>query len=341
MMTYFNNIQFAYPWVFWFLLVIPVLVAFYIWKYKSLSSEVVMPSPWSGQKIPFTSYKIVLHHVFFGTRMIVLGLLIAILARPQSTVSWKNVTKEGIDIMITLDISSSMLSKDFTPSRVEAAKKVAEKFIDSRPEDKIGLVIFSREALTISPLTTAHSVIKNLFEDIRIDKPSLRPIDDMTAIGDGLATAVNRLNGDNNKSKVIILLTDGENNAGSVAPQTAADIAKVFGIRVYTIGVGTMGKAYGPVEAIGDQYVYDYVPVDIDEKLLSQIASTTGGKYFRATDNESLQKIYGEIDKMEKSKIEVKNFSERPEEFLPWAELAGLLLLIELIFRNTLLRTIP
>jgi Ca-activated chloride channel homolog len=340
-MNYFHNIQFAYQWVLWFLLIIPVLVAFYIWKHNSLSSEVIMPSPWSGKKIQFTSYKTILRHVFFGIRMIVIGLLIAILARPQSSVSWKNVTKEGIDIVITLDISSSMLSKDFSPSRVEAAKKVAEKFIDSRPEDKIGLVIFSREALTISPLTTAHSVIKNLFEDIHIDKPSLRPLDDMTAIGDGLATAVNRLNGDNNKSKVIILLTDGENNAGSVAPLTAADIAKVFGIRVYTIGVGTNGKAYGPAGVVGDQYIYDYVPVEIDETLLSQIANTTGGKYFRATDNESLQKIYNEIDKMEKSKIEVKNFSERPEEFLPLAEIAALLLLLGLIFRNTLLRTLP
>jgi Ca-activated chloride channel family protein len=341
MMTYYHNIQFAYHWVFWFLLIIPVLTAFYIFKYRSLTSEVIMPSPWSGKKNPFTSYKTILHHAFFGIRMLVLGLLIAILARPQSSVSWKNVTKEGIDIVIALDISGSMLSKDFSPSRVEAAKKVAAKFIDSRPEDNIGLVIFSRYAMTVSPLTTAHSVIKNLFEDIRIDKPSLRPIDDGTAIGDGLATAVNRLNGDNNKSKVVILLTDGVNNAGSVAPLTAAEIAKVYGIRVYTIGVGTMGKAYGPDGQIGDQYTYSYQPVEIDENLLNQIASETGGKYFRATDNESLQKIYTEIDKMEKSKIEVKNFTERPEEFLPLAEVAGILLLLELIFRNTLLRTIP
>lgn len=273
--------------------------------------------------------------------MIIIALLIAIIARPQSSVSWKNVTKEGIDIVIALDISSSMLSHDFQPSRVGAAKKVAASFIDSRPEDKIGLVIFSREALTECPLTTDHSVIKNLFNDIRIDRPSLRPIDDGTAIGDGLATAVNRLNSDNNKSKVVILLTDGVNNTGSVAPLTAAEIAKVFGVRVYTIGVGTMGKAYGPSGIVGDQYTYDYEPVEIDENLLSQIAATTGGKYFRATDNESLQKIYNEIDKMEKSKFEVKSFTERPEEFLPLAEIAALLLLLELIVRNTLLRTIP
>ena len=340
-MSYFNSIQFAYPWVLWFLLIIPVLAAFYGWKHKSLSSEVVMPSPFSPQSRPGISYKTILYHVFFGIRMIILGLLIGIIARPQSTVSWKNVTKEGIDIVIALDISSSMLSHDFSPSRVGAAKKVASNFIDSRPEDKIGLVIFSREALTESPLTTDHSVIKNLFNDIRIDRPSLRPIDDGTAIGDGLATAVNRLNSDNNKSKVVILLTDGVNNTGSVAPLTAADIAKVFGVRVYTIGVGTMGKAYGPAGIVGDQYTYDYEPVEIDENLLSQIAATTGGKYFRATDNESLQKIYNEIDKMEKSKFEVKSFTQRPEEFLPLAEIAALLLLLELIFRNTLLRTIP
>lgn len=340
-MSYFNSIQFAYPWVFWFLLVIPVLIVFYIIKKKSLTSEIVLPSPWNEKNRPAVSYKTILYHVFFGIRMIVIGLLIAILARPQSSISWKNVTKEGIDIVIALDISSSMLSHDFSPSRVEAAKRVASEFIDSRPEDKIGLVIFSREALTESPLTTDHSVIKNLFEDIRIDRPSLRPIDDGTAIGDGLATAVNRLNGDNNKSKVVILLTDGVNNTGSVAPQTAAEIAKVFGIRVYTIGVGTKGKAYGPAQVIGDQYTYDYEPVEIDEDLLKQIATTTGGKYFRATDNESLQKIYTEIDKMEKSKIEVKSFTERPEEFLPLAEIASILLLLELVSRNTILRTVP
>ena len=340
-MSYFNSIQFAYPWVFWFLLIIPVLIAFYVWKHASLTSEIVMPSPFTPQNQPTTSYKTILHHIFFGVRMIIIGLLIAIIARPQSSVSWKNVTKEGIDIVIALDISSSMLSHDFSPSRVGAAKKVASNFIDSRPNDKIGLVIFSREALTESPLTTDHAVIKNLFNDIRIERPSMRPIDDGTAIGDGLAMAVNRLNGDNNKSKVVILLTDGVNNTGSIAPLTAAEIAKVFGIRVYTIGVGTMGKAYGPGGIIGDQYTYDYEPVEIDENLLSQIANTTGGKYFRATDNESLQKIYNEIDQMEKSKFEVQSFTERPEEFLPYAEIAALLLLLELVFRNTLLRTIP
>ncbi len=340
-MNYFNTIQFAYPWVFWFLLLIPGLVVFYVMEHNSLSSEVIMPSPFSAKNMPNTSYKTIFHHIFFGIRMIVIGLLIAIVARPQSTVNWKNITKEGIDIVIALDISSSMLSQDFSPNRVEAAKKVALKFIESRPEDKIGLVIFSREALTECPLTTAHSIIKNLFADVRIDKPSLRPIEDGTAIGDGLATAVNRLNGDNNKSKVVILLTDGVNNAGSIAPLTAAEIAKVFGVRVYTIGVGTMGTAKGPAGGIGDQYIYDFLPVEIDETLLKQIANTTGGKYFRATDNESLQKIYTEIDKMEKSKFEVKNYTDRPEEFLPLAIIAGILLLLELIFKNTLLRTIP
>lgn len=341
-MNYFNNIQFAYPWVFWFLLIIPILVAFYIWKHNNfLSSKVIMPSPFGQQNQPPVSYKTILHHVFFGVRMVVIALLIAVIARPQSTLSWKNVTREGIDIVIALDISSSMLSHDFTPNRVGAAKRVASNFIDSRPNDKIGLVIFSAEALTESPLTTDHSVIKNLFNDIRIDKPSMRPIDDGTAIGDGLATAVNRLNGDNNKSKVVILLTDGVNNTGSIAPLTAAEIAKVFGVRVYTIGVGTMGKAYGPVGSMGDQYIYDYAPVEIDESLLSQIANITGGKYFRATDNESLKKIYSEIDQMEKTKFEVMSYTQRPEEFLPLAEIAALLLLLELIFRNTLLRTIP
>lgn len=336
-----TQIVFAYPWVFWLLLAIPGLIIYYVIKHNSLTAEVIMPSPFTRRNLPSTPYKTILTHIFFGLRMVVIALLIIILARPQSTVSWKNITKEGIDIVIALDISSSMLSQDFSPNRVEAAKKVALKFIDSRPEDKIGLVIFSREALTECPLTSAHSVIKDLFDDIRIDKPSLRPIEDGTAIGDGLATAVNRLNGDNNKSKVVILLTDGVNNSGSVAPSTAAEIAKVFGVRVYTIGVGTMGTAKGPVPSYGDVYTYDYQPVEIDEALLRQIANTTGGKYFRATDNESLQKIYGEIDKMEKSKFEVKNFTDRPEEFLPFAVIAAILLLLELIFKNTLLRTVP
>ncbi len=246
MNEYFNTIQFEYVWVFWFLLIIPVMIVFYVLKHNTLSSEVIMPSPFTPRNVPSTSYKTILHHIFFGIRIIVIALLIMIMARPQSSVSWKNVTKEGIDIVITLDISSSMLSKDFTPNRIDAAKEVASKFIDSRPEDKIGLVIFSGSALTECPLTTAHSIIKNLFKDIRIDKPSLRPLEDMTAIGDGLATAVNRLNGDNNKSKVVILLTDGVNNAGTVPPLTAADIAKVYGVRVYTIGVGKMGKNNGP-----------------------------------------------------------------------------------------------
>jgi len=236
------------------------------------------------------------------------------------------------------DISGSMLSTDFHPNRIGAAKKVDSSFINDRPDDKIGLVVFSGQAFTQCPLTTDHAVIKNLLAQIHTGM-----IEDGTAIGDGLATAVNRLKDDNaTKSKVIILLTDGVNNMGSVAPLTAAEIAKVFNIRVYTIGVGTIGKAMTP-DAImpNGQYHYSLQDVEIDEPLLRQIAGMTGGKYFRATDNESLKKIYGEIDKMEKSRITEKDYTDRAEEYLPFAVIASILLLLELLLKNSVLRTVP
>jgi Ca-activated chloride channel family protein len=268
--------------------------------------------------------------------MLLIATLIVILARPQSTLSWKNITSEGIDIVIALDISGSMLSKDFSPNRIEAAKRVASEFIDHRPQDKIGLVVFSSQAFTQCPLTVDHFQIKNLFEQVHTGM-----IEDGTAIGDGLATAVNRLKDDSVKSKVVILLTDGVNNRQTVSPETAAEIAKIFGVRVYTIGVGTNGKAESPVGITpGGQMQYAMMDVEIDETLLKEIAAETGGKYFRATDNESMKNIYAEIDKMEKSKIQEKHYSDRTEEFLPLAVFAALLLVIELVLKNTLLRTI-
>jgi Ca-activated chloride channel family protein len=269
--------------------------------------------------------------------MLIVALLIVIIARPQSSTSWKNITSEGIDIIIALDISSSMLSKDFTPNRVEAAKSIASNFIESRQADKIGLVIFSSQAFTQCPLTTDHAVIKNLFSQVHTGM-----IQDGTAIGDGLATAVARIKDDNVKSKVIILLTDGVNNMGSIAPPTAAEIAKAFGIRVYTIGIGTKGQALGPVGIYPDgTYQYAMQDVEIDEALLKQVASSTGGQYFRATDNQSLTKIYKEIDKMEKSRIEEKDYTDRAEEFLPFAIAAAILLALEILLKNTVLKTVP
>jgi Ca-activated chloride channel family protein len=319
-------------------MVIPLLVTFYIFKHNDSVADVTIPLPWRPGNIPKTnSYKNYLRHLLFVLRMLVVGLLIVIIARPQSTTSYKNITSEGIDIIIALDISGSMLSKDFSPNRIEAAKKVATSFIDSRPTDKIGLVIFSSQAFTQCPLTTDHAVIKNLFSQVHTGM-----IADGTAIGEGLATAVARIKDDNAKSKVVILLTDGVNNTGSVPPLTAAEIAKVFGVRVYTIGVGTTGKAMSPVAQLPDGTLqYALTDVEIDEALLKQIANETGGQYFRATDNESLNKIYKAIDKMEKSKIEERDYTDRAEEFLPFAIAAALLLALEILLKNTILKTVP
>jgi Ca-activated chloride channel family protein len=337
-MKFFHDITFAHPGLLWLLLVIPLLVTFYIFKHNDSVADVSIPLPWRVGNIPKTNnYKNYLRHVLFGFRMLVVSLLIVIIARPQSQLNYKNITSEGIDIIIALDISGSMLSKDFNPNRIEAAKKVAGSFIDSRPADKIGLVIFSSQGFTQCPLTTDHAVVKNLFAQVHTGM-----IADGTAIGEGLATAVARIKDDPAKSKVIILLTDGVNNTGSVPPLTAAEIAKVFGVRVYTIGVGTTGKAMSPVAQLPDGTLqYALTDVEIDEALLKQIATETGGQYFRATDNESLNKIYKEIDKMEKSKIEEKDYSDHPDEFLPFAIAAAILLALEILLRNTILKTVP
>jgi len=337
-LNFINNITFAHPGLLWLLTIIPLLVTFYVFRNNYTVADISIPLPWGTGAMPkIRTYKNYLRHSLFGLRMLVVALLIVIIARPQSSTSWKNVTSEGIDIIIALDISGSMLSKDFSPNRVEAAKSIASNFIDSRPADKIGLVIFSGQAFTQCPLTTDHAVIKNLFAQVHTGM-----IADGTAIGDGLATAVNRIKDDKVKSKVVILLTDGVNNMGSVAPLTAAEIAKVFGIRVYTIGIGTKGKALTPVSMMPDgTYQYALQDVEIDEALLQQIANGTGGKYFRATDNESLAKIYKEIDKMEKSKIEERDYTDRSEEFMPFAIAAALILALEILLKNTIFKTVP
>jgi Ca-activated chloride channel family protein len=338
MMTFFNSITFVHPSLLWLLVLISGLITYYVFRHNHTVAEITIPSPFIAGQMPKTTYKVYLRHFLFGARMLVVALLIIILAKPQSSMSYKNITTEGIDIVVAQDISGSMLSKDFNPNRIGAAKRVDSAFIDNRPDDKIGLVIFSGQAFTQCPLTTDHAVIKNLLGQIHTGM-----LEDGTAIGDGLATAVSRLKDDNStKSKVIILLTDGVNNMGSVAPLTAAGIAKAFGVRVYTIGVGTMGKAMTPVAVMPNgQYQYALMDVEIDEALLGQIASMTGGKYFRATDNESLKKIYAEIDKMEKSKITEKDYTDRAEEFLPFAVAASILLLLELLLKNSVFKTVP
>jgi Ca-activated chloride channel homolog len=328
-----NGITFANPLYLYFLAIVPAMIAFYVIRQQKTSASLRMPGlqPFIRSGITYRHY---LRHILFGLRTLAVFLLIIVLSRPQATDKFQNTSTEGIDIVLTLDISGSMLARDFRPDRLEASKNVATEFISGRPYDRIGLVIFSGESFTQCPLTTDHAVLINLLREIQSGM-----IEDGTAIGMGLATAVNRIKDSEAKSKVIILLTDGINNRGEIAPATAAGIAKTFGIRVYTIGVGTQGVAPYPVQTpYGIQY--QDMPVEIDEAILQEISQTTGGKYFRATDNDKLIQVYREIDKLEKSKIDVKQFSRKDEKFLIPALIASCLLILEILIRNTFFRNL-
>ncbi len=330
----FEGLTFKNPEYFYLLLVIVPMAAWYIFRQKRNSASIRISTTAPVIKAPKT-LRHYLRHLVFLLQMVAISAFVIVLARPQSTTEFENVTTEGIDIVIALDISTSMLAKDFSPDRLEAAKNVAMEFISGRQYDRIGIVIFAGEAFTQCPLTTDRAVLINLFRDIKTGI-----IQDGTAIGNGLATAVARLKDSDAISRVVILLTDGENNAGEIAPITAAEIARTFGIRVYTIGVGTVGMAPYPVQTPYGTQLRD-IEVKIDEKMLQEIASLTDGKYFRATNNIKLEEIYKEIDQLEKSKIEVREFSRRSEEFLTFA-LAGILLLIASLFlRTTVFRSIP
>jgi Ca-activated chloride channel family protein len=325
---------FANPGYLYLLLLLVPLLGWYIWKMRrhQASMQVSSSRMFSAGK---GTLRVYLRHVPYMLRLAAIAVLIVVLARPQSTDNWQNSTTEGIDIIMALDISTSMLAEDLKPNRLEAAKNVATAFINGRPTDNIGLVVFSGESFTQCPLTTDHAVLLNLFRDIQSGM-----IEDGTAIGLGLANAVSRIKDSPAKSKVIILLTDGSNNRGEIAPVTAAEIARTFGIRVYAIGVGTKGEAPYPFRtAIGVRY--QNIPVDIDEPTLKQIASTTGGQYFRATDNASLKAIYAEIDRMEKTKISVQEFSKKQEEYRNLALLVFIILMLEIILRYTLFKRIP
>jgi Ca-activated chloride channel family protein len=285
------------------------------------------------------SWRVTLMPVQLLLRLAVFTLLVLVLARPQTQNSWKNETMEGIDIMLAMDVSTSMLAEDLKPNRIEAAKQVAADFIIGRPNDNIGLTIFAGEAFTQCPMTTDHASLLNLLHNIRTDIAQ-RLIEDGTAIGMGLANAVSRLKDSKAKSKVVILLTDGSNNRGDLSPMTAAEIAKSFGIRVYTIGVGTNKVAPYPMPVAGGvQYVN--IPVEIDTKMLSDIAAATDGDFYRATNNKELQQIYKEIDKLEKSKLNVKKYSKRYEAYQPYAIAAIILLLLEILLRITVFRKLP
>jgi Ca-activated chloride channel family protein len=328
------NYTFSHPYFFYLLLLLLPMIGWYVWKQKELNASLQISSL-KGFRNVRKSKKTYLRHVPFGLRCLTVTFIIIALARPQSTDKLRNVTTEGIDIMVSLDISGSMQAMDFKPNRLEAAKDVATEFIAGRPNDKMGLVVFAAESFTQCPLTIDHTVLTNLIQDVKIGM-----LEDGTAIGLGLSTAVSRIKESDAKSKVIILLTDGVNNRGEIHPLTAAEIAKSFGIRVYTIGVGTIGTAPFPVNTVFGQQVQN-MEVKIDEAMLQKIANITGGKYFRATNKDKLRQIYEEIDKMEKTKVEVKEYSKRSEEFIPFALLALAFLLAEVLLRNTVLRNLP
>ena len=321
---------FASPGYLFLLLLLVPIVGWYIWKLHGTQAAVQLSSTVSLQQQP-KSLRVWLIHVPFVLRVLLVILLSLALARPQLSNRWQSESTEGIDIMMALDISGTMLGEDLKPNRLEAAKAVATDFVLSRPNDQIGLVVFAGESFTQCPLTTDHAVLVNLFQSVKFGM-----IEDGTAIGLGLANAVNRMKDSPTKSKVVILLTDGSNNRGDIDPQTAAEIAKTFNIRVYAIGVGTRDELVPIQTPMGKQYMSS----EFDETALRNIAQMTGGEYFRATDNNSLRNIYQQIDQLEKTKIRVREYSKRTEYFMPFLTAALLCLLIEILIRFFVTRTV-
>ena len=328
-----ENISFANPDFFWLFLVLPIAIVWYIFKQKEETASLRISSTKGF------SYKTILPKLkpgLFLLRLLALGAIIVALARPQTEdISTRTKTTKGIDIVMAIDVSSSMLARDLKPNRLSALKDVAADFIKKRPNDRIGLVVYAGEGYTKTPVTTDKSIVLNALSEITYGQ-----LEDGTAIGMGLATSVNRLKESTAKSKIIILLTDGVNNSGFIEPQTASDLAIEFGIKTYTIGLGTNGNALSPIAYNADgSFRYGMRQVEIDEDLLKDIALATGGRYFRATDNESLEEIYDEINKLEKTEIEEFKYYRYEEKFRPWVLLAGALLLLEWILRNTLFRS--
>ena len=309
-----------------------------MWRKKS-EPTIRMADTFAFRYAP-RSWKVMLMPLQLLLRIVAFTLLVIALARPQTHDSLKNETIEGIDMMLAMDVSTSMLAEDLSPNRIEAAKSVAAEFIAGRPNDNIGLTIFAGEAFTQCPMTIDHAALLSQLKNVRTDIAARGLIEDGTAIGMGLANAVGRLKDSQAKSRVVILLTDGSNNRGDISPMTAADIAKSLGIRVYTIGVGTNGMARYPMTA-GGQTQYVQIPVEIDTKTLGDIARGTDGKFYRATNAKELREIYQEIDKLEKSKIDVQHFSRRYEAYQPFALGALLALLLEVLLRITIFRRIP
>lgn len=329
-----KDIEFLNPEYFYLLLLlIPAIVWYVLYHNKSQADfQISSLKTLSHAGRGFRNY---LRHIPFILRMLVLTILVIVLARPQSTNRWSDESIEGIDIMLAMDISGSMLAMDFTPNRIEASKDVTTEFVSGRPNDRIGLVLFAGESFTQCPLTTDHAVLINLIQKVNVGVVE----NTSTAVGLGLANSVKRLKDSSAKSRVIILVTDGMNNAGSIDPYTAADIAKTFGVRIYTIGVGTRGMAPIPVQGMFG-IVYQTQEVEIDEDMLTNIATMTGGKYFRATNNQALKDIYQQIDELEKTKIDVRQYSRKYEEYRMFGIWALFFLLTEILIRNTILRSI-
>ena len=331
----FDNIEFLNKEFFWLFLLLPIAIVWYIFKHNKQTAELKI-STIKGFKVTSSKWS-KLKHVLFVLRLLALGLLIAALARPRTVdISTRTKTTRGIDIVMAIDVSASMLAKDLSPNRLEALKEVVSDFIDGRPNDRIGLVEYAGEAYTKTPITSDKSIVLRSLRDIKYNTI----IESGTAIGMGLATSVNRLKDSRAKSKVIILLTDGVNNSGFIDPKIASELAMEYGIKVYTIGLGTNGMALSPIGINPDgSFRYGRQQVEIDEKLLEEIANVTGGKYFRATNNKKLAEIYDEINKLEKTEIEEKKYYNYDEKYRPLVLAAGILLLIELLFRNTIFRS--
>lgn len=332
--NWFQHIAFAYPWMFGLFLILPLMIYWYLKKDAGQQATIVVSSVAALRKV--SSWKSILRHALFVLRLLAISCLIVAMARPQTRNDEELKTGEGIDIMLCIDVSGSMMAQDLQPNRLEAAKQVAATFVDQRPTDRIGVVIFAGESFTLVPLTTDKNILKTQLFNIQLGQ-----LEDGTAMGDGLGVSVDRLKNSPTKSKIIILLTDGVNQGGLIDPLTGKDLAKAHNIRVYSVGVGTEGYAPVPVPDNMGGAVIRQQKVTIDENLLRLIASETGGLYFRARDNESLKNIYNEIDKLEKSRVEVTTLKRYTERFFPFALAAAALLLLEVILRYTLLKKFP
>ena len=327
--------EFAHPKILFALILIPLLTVWYVVKRKRGNASMRVSSAMPFASMP-TSWRASLRHIVFALKMLALGCMIVVLSRPQTRDSWHDSSVEGTDIVLAIDISTSMLARDFDPNRLEAAKQVATQFISGRENDNMGLVIFAGESLTGVPLTSDRSTLLNYVQSINTDM-----LVDGTAIGDGLATSINRIKGGKAKSKSIILMTDGTNNTGVIAPRTAADVAASEGIRVYTIGIGSNGMAEFPVRDYFGRITYEKLPVVIDEVTLKDIAAKTNGKYFKADNDEALSRIFEEIDEMEKTTFDVKQFTHTEDNYQIWALVAFISLVLAAVLKQTVFRTIP